>query len=85
VYHVAVEMAQEQFMGQARPCPHCGRAPADLFWFSVSSPEEKWDGGTGQVGFMTLCEQCKHQVDFLVDKELTDMQAEQWQDHRALF
>jgi hypothetical protein len=85
VYHVAIEMAQERFLAQAKPCPHCGGAAAGLFWFSVSSPEEAWDAGTGQVGFMTLCERCNLQVDFLVDQELTDMQAQQWRDHRALY
>jgi hypothetical protein len=85
VYRVAVEMAQERLITQAKPCPSCGQPPADLFWFSVTRPEEAWDAGTGQVGFLTLCECCKLQVDFLVDEELTDMQAKQWRDHRALY
>jgi hypothetical protein len=85
VHHVAVEMAKERYLAQAKACPSCGQAPADLFWFSVTSPEEAWDVGTGQVGFLTLCKHCKLQVDFLVDQELTDMQAEQWRDYRALY
>jgi hypothetical protein len=85
VYRVAVEMAQELLGGGARRCPACSCPPAKLFWFSVTSPEADWDAGVGRVGFMILCRGCKLQVDFLVDQELTDMQAEQWRDHRALY
>jgi hypothetical protein len=85
VYRVAIEMAQERFLGQAKVCPNCGQAPENLFWFSVSSPEETWDADTGQVGFLTVCKRCRLQVDFLVDQELTDMQAQQWRDYRALY
>jgi hypothetical protein len=84
VYHVAIEFAQEQFLAQARPCPQCGRAAADLFWFSVSDPEAAWDAGAGRVGFLTICKRCKLQVSFLTDQELTDMQAEQWRECRTL-
>jgi hypothetical protein len=55
-----------------------------LFWFSVSDPEAAWDAGTGRVGFLTLCERCQLQVDFLIDPELTEMQAEQWRECRTL-
>lgn len=85
VYHVAIDMAQELHLAAAKPCPGCGRAAADLFWFSVSSPQEEWDAGTGEVGFMTICVGCKIQVEFLVDAELTQMQAEQWREHRSMF
>jgi hypothetical protein len=78
VYRHAIEMAQELHLGHARPCPGCGRPPGELFWFSVSDPEEMWDRGTGRVGFLTLCEDCRRQVDFLVDEELTELQAEDW-------
>lgn len=85
VLHVAIDMAQ-QFLGEgAKPCPSCGRPPKELFWFSISSAEADWDAGIGQVGFLTLCEKCKLQVNFLVDPELTQMQVEQWRDHRMLY
>ena len=84
VYHVAIEFAQEQFQAAAKPCPQCGRAATELFWFSVTDPEAAWDTGTGRVGFLTVCERCQLQVDFLIDPELTEMQAEQWRECRTL-
>jgi hypothetical protein len=84
-YSIAVALAQQFHGSRAHACPTCGRAPNALFWFSLASPEEAWDAGTGQVGFLTLCKLCKLQVDFLIDQELTDMQSEQWRDHRALY
>ncbi len=84
VYHVAIELAQEQFLTQAKPCPLCGTPAVELFWLSVTDPEAAWDAGTGRVGFLTLCKRCRLQVDFLIDAELTQIQAEQWQACRTL-
>jgi hypothetical protein len=78
VYRHAIEMAQELHLERARPCPDCGRSPSELFWLSVSDPEETWDRGTGRVGFLTICDDCRRQVDFLLDEELTEFQAEDW-------
>jgi hypothetical protein len=78
VYRHAIQMAQDLHLDRAQACPGCGRSPADLFWFSISDLEEAWDQGTGRVGFLTLCEPCQLQVDFLVDEELTELQAEEW-------
>src|SRR5262245_65947498 len=78
VYRVAMQFAQQQFIARARPCPQCGAPASGLFWFSVTDPEAAWDAGTGRVGFLTICERCKLQVDFLLDQESTEMQAEQW-------
>jgi hypothetical protein len=84
VYRVAIEFAQEQFLAQAQPCPQCACEASKLFWFSVSDPEAAWEAGAGRVGFLTLCERCKLQVDFFIDQELTEMQAEQWRECRTL-
>jgi|GEM_PF-3222264 len=84
VYRAAVRYAQDQFQSQARPCPQCGRSAIDLSWFSVTDPEPAWDQGTGRVGFLTFCERCRLQVDFLVDPELTELQAAQWRTDRTL-
>jgi hypothetical protein len=78
VYRHAIKMAQDLYLQQARPCPVCGREAAELFWLSISDPEDAWDRGTGRVGFLTLCNRCHLQVDFLVDTELTELQAEEW-------
>jgi hypothetical protein len=84
VYPVAIECAQEQFLAQAKPCPQCGSPVSELFWFSAADPEAAWDARTGRVGFLTVCKRCKLQVNFLIDQELTDMQAEQWRECRTL-
>lgn len=84
VYRVAIEVAQEQFLAQAKPCPQCGAPASGLFWFSVADAEAAWDAGIGRVGFLTVCERCQLQVDFLIDPELTEMQAEQWRECRTL-
>jgi hypothetical protein len=85
VYRTAMDYAQEELGGTAKACSGCGRSSEDLFWVSITSPEADWDTGTGRVGFLTVCDRCRLQVDFLVDPELTDMQAEQWRDHRTLY
>jgi hypothetical protein len=84
VYRHAIRAAKDLFLGQARPCPGCGRDADELAWFCVISPEATWDEGTGRVGFLTLCNRCRLQVDFLVDRELTDLQAEEWVSDRTL-
>jgi hypothetical protein len=77
VYRVAIEFAQEKFLTQAKPCPKCGTPASELFWFSAADPETAWAAGTGRVGFLTVCKRCKIQANFLIDPELTEMQAEQ--------
>ncbi|HEU5119204.1 MAG TPA: hypothetical protein VFT74_21620 [Isosphaeraceae bacterium] len=84
VYRVAIEFAQQELLVGAHSCLSCGRPAGELFWLSVSDPEAAWDDGTGRVGFLTLCQRCHLQVDFLVDRELTEMQADQWRDSRTL-
>jgi len=84
VYHHAVSGAQEMLIAEASPCPQCGQPAKDLSWFSVSDPEVDWDAGIGRVGWLTICERCRLQVDFLLDQEMTDMQTEQWRDSRTL-
>jgi hypothetical protein len=84
VYRAAIGFAQGQFLAGAQPCPQCGCAATELFWFSVTDPEAAWAAGVGRVGFLTLCKRCKLQVDFLIDQELTEMQAGQWRECRTL-
>jgi len=78
-----VEFTQKDYP-DARPCPKCASLATDLFWLSTSDLEPAWDAGSGRVGFLTLCERCRVQVDFLIDQELTDLQADQWRGCRTL-
>jgi hypothetical protein len=83
-YRLAIEFAKEQFLAQSKPCPQCGNPASELFWFSAADPEAVWDAETGRVGFLTVCLRCKLQVDFLIDPELTEMQAQPWRECRTL-
>jgi hypothetical protein len=85
VYRTAIKFAQAEYLSHANPCPECGRAPSELRWLSVSDPESAWDAGTGRVGFLTICERCQRQVDFLVDRESTAIQEDEWRECRTLF
>jgi hypothetical protein len=76
VFHISIEFTKEEFREQAHPCPSCGRAANDLFWCSIADPVEAWARSAGRDGFLTICPDCKRQVDFLIDDELTALQAE---------
>ncbi|HVK10559.1 MAG TPA: hypothetical protein VM597_17465 [Gemmataceae bacterium] len=76
VYRAAVDLAQELHANRARSCSDCSRVPTDLFWVCVTSPNETWRSKEGCVGFLTICEKCRLQVDFLIDQELTDLHAQ---------
>lgn len=84
VYGTAIQFAQEAFLEQSHPGPQCGRGADELFWMSVADAEAAWDAGAGRVGFLTVCLHCKLQVDFLIDAELTELQAAQWRECRTL-
>ena len=78
VYRVAIEIAQDLFLDQAPSCPKCGKPAAELIWLSVSTPLADWQAGHGRVGFLTLCAHCEVQAAFIVDDELTKIQAEEF-------
>jgi|GEM_PF-1597952 len=46
-------------------CPNCKRLPKDLSWFWFSSPEEEWQALAGGAGWMSVCDVCHIQVEFL--------------------
>ena len=79
VYRHAIDMAQELHLACASCCPRCSKPPVDLTWFSVTAPVAQWQAGNGRVGFITICSDCQLQVDFLVDKELTESEQEKFE------
>lgn len=85
VYRSAVEYAQEQFLSQARLCPTCGAAPSDLFWLGMEDADDAWEAGHGRAGYLTICERCKLQVDFIVDGAATEEYAANWREFGALW
>ena len=76
VYRAAMRAAREQLGGSAQACAGCGRPPEELTWLGISSPDEAWERGEGQAGFLTVCARCRWQVDFFKDDELTEIEEE---------
>jgi len=66
-------MAKELLLSQASRCPRCGTAPDDLTWLCVATPDETWTTDEGRAGWLTICESCALQVDFIVDEEITEL------------
>jgi hypothetical protein len=75
-FHVAVQMAQDYFQTQACPCPRCGRSARELFWLGVSTPDQTWEDGHGLIGWMTICQECRVQVSYIPDPDVTAVEAE---------
>ncbi len=72
----SIEFTKQEFGDQATPCPECGKRATDLAWVPVDTAEETWTCGEGRTGFVTCCRECKQQIDFFVDDELTRLEAE---------
>lgn len=47
-----------------------------MTWVPVDTADETWLRGEGQSGFVTCCFDCKAQIDFFVDAELTRIETE---------
>lgn len=71
-----LEMLQDEYGEQARACPQCGLPANELTWIPVVTCDESWEEDHGQVGYLTVCFPCRHQVDFLLEPELTRIEAE---------
>ena len=71
-----IEFIKEEFGDQASPCPSCGKRANDLTWAPVDTADETWIRGEGRSGFVTCCMECKKQIDFFIDDELTRLEAE---------
>jgi hypothetical protein len=72
----SIEITKEEFGDQATPCPECGKQPTELSWVPVDTADETWGRGEGRTGFVTCCMECRKQIDFFVDDELTRLEAE---------
>ncbi len=45
-------------------CLGCGHPPAELEWLYFSSPSWTWARLCGRAGWMAICPDCQHQIDF---------------------
>ena len=72
----SIAFTKKEFRDDAHPCPECGKQPDDLIWVPADTADETWARGEGRSGFVTCCMDCKRQIDFFVDQELTRIEAE---------
>ena len=48
-------------------CPKCGRPSEDLVWIMFNSPPWTWQSLCGRQGPLSICPNCKIQVDFICE------------------
>jgi hypothetical protein len=75
-FETSIAFTKEEFGGDANSCPKCGKRPDYLTWVPVDTAVETWPRGEGRSGFVTCCMDCRNQIDFFVDDELTRIEAE---------
>jgi hypothetical protein len=51
----------------AHSCPNCQKPPDALAWFYFDSPSRTWADLCGRAGWITVCDECKRQVDFFCE------------------
>jgi hypothetical protein len=65
----SIEQAKRRFLPQAIPCPLCKMPPEKLSWVYLVVPKWACKDAAGQKGWVTICDQCKRQINFFVAKE----------------
>ena len=75
-FEQSMAFTKEEFGDAASACPDCGKQPDDLTWVPVDTADETWPRGEGRSGYVTCCMECKNQIDFFVDDELTRLEAD---------
>ena len=50
----------------SKPCPKCKRSHDQMSWLWFESPEEDWHALAGRAGWLSICDTCHIQVEFLV-------------------
>jgi hypothetical protein len=60
------KLDNKKFKGH-RNCPKCGRYSEELVWIMFNSPPWTWRNLCGRKGPLSICPNCKIQVDFLCE------------------
>jgi len=64
----SVEQAKKRFLPQAISCPLCKTPPKELSWVYLVIPEWACKNSAEHKGWVTICDQCKLQVDFFAER-----------------
>jgi hypothetical protein len=56
------------YLEHAQACPTCGKSAAALQWTYFRSPALTWRALAGREGWLTVCTECRHQVDFFTTR-----------------
>lgn len=64
----SVEKAKEKFLQQALPCPLCKTPPEQLSWVFLVIPQWACKNLDEQEGWVTICDRCRLQIDFFVQR-----------------
>jgi hypothetical protein len=65
----SVEQAKKCFLPLAIPCPLCKTPPEALSWVYLVIPGWACKNAVRHKGWVTVCDQCKVQINFFVEKE----------------
>jgi hypothetical protein len=65
----SVEQAKKCFLPLAIPCPLCKTPPEALSWVYLVIPRWACKNTAEHKGWVTVCDQCKVQINFFVEKE----------------
>jgi hypothetical protein len=49
-------------------CPKCGKDSHELLWIEFRSPDWTWARLCGRQGPLSICPECKIQVEFITEK-----------------
>jgi hypothetical protein len=63
----SLAQAKERYGSRAIACWSCGSSPELLTWVRFVSPAWTWKALCGCAGWLTICERCHLQVDFLLE------------------
>jgi hypothetical protein len=65
----SVEQAKKKFLQQAISCPLCKTPPEELSWVYLVIPRWACKNADENEGWITICDRCKLQIDFFVEKK----------------
>jgi len=61
-----IDILKERYLPEARRCPCCETDPDKLSWVYFRSPGWTWEMLCGRAGILTICNECRVQVDFFM-------------------